>query len=79
MLIMMMLCLLFNALQVNIVDMFIKIQQELNVVKVINFSNLAMVYKFLEWFMLLSAPVLRIGLFITAKKGREILYWWILV
>ena len=59
-----------------IVGMFTNMQQEVYIVKVINFDNLAMMYKFIEWFMLLSAPVLWIGLLIMAKKGREILYWW---
>ena len=51
-------------------------RQEVCIVKVINFNNLAMMYKVIKWFMLMSAPVLWIRLLIMTKKGREILYWW---
>ena len=76
MLIVMVMCLLINSLQINIVEIFNIMIQEVHVVKVISFNHLAMMYKIIEWFMLMLAPVLWIGLFIMAKKGREILYWW---
>ena len=73
MLIVMVMCLLIDSLQINIMEMFTNMQQEVHIVKVINFNNLAIMYNTIEWFMLLSAPVLWIRLLIVAKKGREIL------
>ena len=43
MMIVMVMCLLINSLQIDIVEMFTKMQQEVHIVKVINFKNPAMI------------------------------------
>ena len=53
-------------------------RQEVHIVQIINFSTFELLYKGIKWFVLLSAPILWIGLISMAKKGRKILYWWYL-
>ena len=76
MLIVMVMCLLINLPQIDIVEMFNNMRQEVHIVKVVIFNNLAMMYKVMQWFILMPALILWIGLLIMAKKRREILYWW---
>ena len=66
--------LLLNLLQINLVELFNNMRQDMYIICVINISHLKMFYKIIEWFILILAPILWIGLMIMAKKAREILF-----
>ena len=68
--------LMFYYLLIDVVDVFTQIRKDVHIIKVINFTNLSMMYKIIKWFMVLSAPILWFGLLIMSIKGKKILYWW---
>ena len=76
MMIVIVMCLFLNSLQINLVELFNIMGQDVHIVQVINLSHLKMLYKIIEWYILISTPILWIGLMRMAKEKREILYWW---